>query len=766
MVSILALTSSLTWFVTCCLAQQAREHFTVADEIGLTSFGGPFGHQESAEVLFSPDGNYFAVDTSRGRLDLNRPEDSLRFYRSQDIEDFLKGSDASQPPVPLWVLALSTDKEGPIIHDWCWLSDSSGVAFLERMAGGNQSLVLADLRKKTVEPLTSEKELVRAFVIRDRRHYVYSVDDPIEAQKRQAEHGVPAIVGTGRDIYELIFPESPVTVRLSSRYRALRAVVGGKRLEVAHNGWFRYWNPQPLAMSPDGRYLVTTLPVPEVPVAWETLFPPPSAAPSSFPRVRARYQDAQSDDRTIYQYVLIGLETGSIHALTDAPTGEAAGWSALGSPSWSNDGQAILLPGTFLHSKDRAPSRPCVAVLDIPSDTSICVEELKAKTGSGFEEGYHLVRDARFVDGDKHRVRVKFWNPDYSTGSIEYRTAADGTWQVSEQIEAAPEAGQNGLEVVVKQGLSEPPVLIATNKNVSRVIWDPNPQLKDVELGRASVYTWKDKEGREWRGGLYKPSNYKAGQRYPLVIQTHGFSESYFAPSGIYPTAFAARALAAAGIVVLQVQDVTVCLRATIDEGSCAVYGYEAAANRLVSEGLIDPERIGIIGFSRTCFYVMEMLTRSSLHMRAASITDGTMGNYFQYLVWAGFEGSPQEFGAMIGAEPFGEGLQQWLKRSPGFNLDKVKAPLLVVGEGPLSLLLMWEPYAGLHHLQKPVDLVMFNTDEHVLTNPAVRMASQGGSVDWFRFWLQDYEDPNPAKAEQYKRWHDLRRREEVNEQN
>jgi len=42
----------------------------------------------------------------------------------------------------------------------------------------------------------------------------------------------------------------------------------------------------------------------------------------------------------------------------------------------------------------------------------------------------------------------------------------------------------------------------------------------------------------------------------------------------------------------------------------------------------------------------------------------------------------------------------------------------------------MWQPYAGLFYLHKPVDLIMLNTDEHVLTNPAVRMASQGASVD------------------------------------
>jgi hypothetical protein len=56
------------------------------------------------------------------------------------------------------------------------------------------------------------------------------------------------------------------------------------------------------------------------------------------------------------------------------------------------------------------------------------------------------------------------------------------------------------------------------------------------------------------------------------------------------------------------------------------------------------------------------------------------------------------------------------------------------------------------------------NTDEHVLTNPSVRLASQGGSVDWFRFWLQDYEDPVPPKAEQYARWRELRKLQQESE--
>jgi poly(3-hydroxybutyrate) depolymerase len=215
--------------------------------------------------------------------------------------------------------------------------------------------------------------------------------------------------------------------------------------------------------------------------------------------------------------------------------------------------------------------------------------------------------------------------------------------------------------------------------------------------------------------------------------------------------------LATAGVVVLQVN--TCPIIATPEEGPCNVGGYEAAVNQLANEGMIDPDRVGIIGFSRTCFYVMETLTTGRLHISAASITDGVMMDYYQYLNSSDIPGNAvaKEYDAIIGGRPFGAGLDQWRKHSPLFNIEKVNAPLLIVGEGPNSLLSMWGPYAALRHLNKPTDLVLLNSDEHVLTNPAVRLASQGGSVDWFRFWLQDYEDPDPAKADQYKRWRELR---------
>jgi hypothetical protein len=749
----------------CALAQQSKRPFTIADDIGYRHFvPDGYANFDGVEgIVFSPNGKFLAVLTSRGKLDLNQVEDSLRFYRTRDIQDFLEHSDKLQPPPPVWVVNRVA-KEEPIA-DFRWLADSSGVALLEHIEESLDSrIVLANLAKKSTEILPGAVFKFGGFDIASRENYVYvGVEDAARKelqQKLEAERRAPMTVLSGTDVAEAIVPDAPGLVfRNLSDKRHLWVVAGGHRSELSRGGTpfaISDLDSSMLVMSPDGHSLVTKLSVQNIPPSWETLYPPP------YP---GDIDSGIHAGGSAFEYVRIDLKTGELQALTDAPEADAAGWAAAGygKPSWSSDGQAILLTGTFLKSKDNAPSRPCVAVVDLPSNNVSCVEELKGRKGPGkdLEQGYHWIMSARFTGGDKNLAEIRFMtfeNRDESNGTIKYQRTSSGVWQVTGQSEDLREPGPKDLEISIKQGLGQPPLLVASNKETSRVIWNPNPPFENVDLGRVRVYSWKDKEGRDWTGGLYMPAGYQAGNGYPLVIQTHGFSESWFTPSGSHPTVFAARALTAAGIAVLQIGGARHCGGAGVEEAACEVSGFEGGVKGLVADGLVDAQKLGYIGFSRSCWYGMEMLTNGSIPLKAALLADGITVDYFEFALFG-----MGAFNDLIGAAPIGEGLQVWLKRSPGFHLEKVTAPLLIEVENNkgLGAISMWQPYSVLRYLHKPVQMVMLNTDEHVITNPAERMVSQGLSVDWFRFWLQGYEDPDPAKAEQYKRWRGLRKLQE-----
>ncbi len=104
------------------------------------------------------------------------------------------------------------------------------------------------------------------------------------------------------------------------------------------------------------------------------------------------------------------------------------------------------------------------------------------------------------------------------------------------------------------------------------------------------------------------------------------------------------------------------------------------------------------------------------------------------------------------------------MENSPGFNIDNVHTPLLISALRPDSVMIEWEWFAGLTRLGRPVEMLYIHNGSHNLEKPWDRMVSQGRNVDWFSFWLKGEEDPDPAKAEQYARWRELRKLQEENE--
>ena len=757
-ITLVALVSVLS---LCTFGQApANRRFTPKDDVGLILFEYAGRGAPGGVIKYAPDSRYFVVVTERGRLDLNAPEDTIWVFRSEDVQRFVQHPERVSPPIALQLAQVTSDKDGPLIEKVHWLYDSSGIAFTALKKNACclfHQLFLADVRTHMVKTLTPEDQDVGEFDVRNESSYVYEVEAPVllAAPKEDPQ---PAVAMTGKLLRTIAFPNTEQ--RLTSfNATGLWAVLDGERRQVLDAK--SYEAPRfgsNLSLSPDGHSVVAILKAEHPPEAtWARYKAPPGYDKFKMPLDTSAYHR-------------IDLTTGSKKLLVNAPYGMNQDWhSYLLKAAWSADGESLLLPSTFFpldvtDAKDITDreSHPYMAVLRLKKGELSKVLALKA----GLDKERYAVKDARLEDDRTVVINFdrSYFLPDQAPAAI-FHQEANGTWQQAAGTED-PQLAMLPFRVEKRESVSQPPLLVAEDRatRASHVIWDPNPQLKDIELGPAEVIHWKDDTGYEWEAGLVKPPDYTPGKRYPLVIQTHGFVKSLFLSNGIFTSAFAAQALAAHGIVVVQM-GWNPNNFSTRKEGPDQVAGFESVVKKLTDEGLVDPARVGAIGFSRSVYHVLAAITTVEHLFAAASVTDGVTFGYFEYLssVDGGLDRTVDQIN---GGKPFGaEGLKNWLARSPEFNMDKVRTPLLLLQPGAWGVLADWEPYAALRFLKKPVDLIMLQPGSHVMTNPTQRLASETSNVDWFDFWLNSHEDPDPTKAEQYKRWRELRKLQEQNEE-
>jgi hypothetical protein len=757
----------------------ARRSFTVKDSIEISYIVSPTpsGMVGLADALptgmpiFSPDGKYFLLLTQRGVLEANNLEATLWLFDKQDVyASVCNGSDAHSLARTLVTLRVGTNT--PVISDVRWLADSKRVSFLGKAGTVYQRLFIADIRTGSMSAITKDNEYVSAYDIRDETiAYTALIMDGVS---HNTDRRVVSVMG--EDIYSLLYPQSKDLDDLDDASvqgyaNALHVMRHGQELPVSfgmENRPLRLFIPT-LSLSPDGKRLVTVAPVQNFPGEWSEYQP---AWESDFLRLSQDNKYALADENPFKasQYVLIDVDTGMVSPLLNAPAGRALGFAVPARAFWFADSRRAILSNSFLpldevneeQEKSRRRQTPAVVMVDVLNRSKRIVTYLP-RIPWGAKVWYDVgdvswsqMKDEIIMTytgvGDQAGVPA----PDrYILKSGEWVKTPLSTLKERQTI-------SDTAELSIDQDLDQPPVLSGhCHGSRSRsVIWDPNPQLKTLRLGKVSLYQWRDKTGDSWSGLLALPPDYDPAVRYPLVIQTHGYDAKRFFSDGEYTTGSGGRALTANGIIVLQM-GIQFANFGTPDEASDQVLGFESAIASLAADGLVDRRRVGVIGFSRTCFHVLYALTQRPDLFAAASITDGVSMSYVQYMMSTDAASSLQDEVRQInGGLPFKKDLTNWIQRAPGFNLDKVEAPLFILSLEKGSLISQWESFAGLRILNKPVDMVWLRDENapHILVKPADRYLSQQGAVDWFVFWLKGDEDSDPTKAKQYARWHELRK--------
>jgi dipeptidyl aminopeptidase/acylaminoacyl peptidase len=347
----------------------------------------------------------------------------------------------------------------------------------------------------------------------------------------------------------------------------------------------------------------------------------------------------------------------------------------------------------------------------------------------------------------------------------------DTWWRKDSSPEASRSDNRRRVTVFIRENDNSPPILVGVDSlsTKERVLLDLNPNLtKTFTLGHVEEYSWRDRHNRRWSGLLYFPVHYKEKVRFPVVLQTHGSAEpSEFSLYGLGVSSgdpglgtgvsiYAAQALANRDIFVLQIEDKQDNLGSPAEAGMYMA-AYECAVSSLNRAGLIDANRVGLVGFSRSGWHVEYSISHSKFAYAAALVADNMDAGYLQWLIIPGY-GEAEN-----GAPPFGKGLRKWLELSPGFNVDKIRTPLrLQVMSGKEHLLFTgWETFSRLRRLGRPVEMAVLPDIEHGshnVQNPRQARFSQEGAVDWFDYWLNGRRDSSEAKRAQYNRWDALRR--------
>lgn len=729
---------------------------TVRDGIRMTSLAN---WRCGFTASFSPNGKKFVVVLRRGDLKRNLNEYTMVLWKTDSLN-------ANHMHV---ILKMSSSSFLPAIDpsSIAWSADGRSLTFLGEHQGERHEVFRLNMRTGAIRALTHSltsvlaystdvSSSVLAYEALPRRRSLWD--------KLTAERGLvvttqhPADLISGIDgSYSGVNQHRRLFVRDKFGLREIRPMPGSA---FAADALERNWNN--IAVSPNGHYLVTTerMPFQDIPESWRKYG---GYARIAF-KIMGRQKKAGISD--ISRYILVDLRTGRSRVLLNAPI--------FGVPTnrviWSPDSRSVILSESRLPIGERKSFRGQLrrgGQSESPKDTV----EVNVNTGQITPVGANCHQAVAWTHGEL----VCNASPD----SIELRTKqyAEQTYFKKSSLVRAftcprPERArfqkrggkwrpmdrpvQQKIDVFLRQGLNSPPELYyrMRRQKKAKLLLALNPQFRRLQLAKERMVTWNWSKHQPVTGGLYYPLNYQAGKRYPLVIQTHGFHPGRFEFFGVLPTANAAQPLAAHGMFVLQLDDMRLTGKTgwQLYEVKAAANIYKSAIEFLDKKGLIDPRRVGIIGFSRTCLYVKWVLAHDPGLFAAASVTQGVDDGYVQYLLGS----KDYDVTGLYGGGPFGRHLKEWTRLSPSFNLVRVRTPLLITVPDNTLVLWDWEWFEGLRDLGKPVYMFMFDgrtRDTHLLQIPRDRFLSSEENVNWFDFWLNHRRDSNAVNPQQYRRW-------------
>ena len=259
-------------------------------------------------------------------------------------------------------------------------------------------------------------------------------------------------------------------------------------------------------------------------------------------------------------------------------------------------------------------------------------------------------------------------------------------------------------------------------------------------FAKSEVIRWKGANDEDVEGILYYPTKYEPGKKYPAITAIHGgplgADHDLWGESWAYP-------------IQLFTQQGAFVLRPNYHGSSgyglkfaesicCGKYydletpDINAGVDYLVAKGLVDPDRIGTMGWSNGSILSTSLITTYPDRYKVASVGAGDVE-------WISDWGNV-DFGESFDAYYFGKSPMQdpelYIKKSPFFKMDRVEAPVLIfhgTADRNVPPAQSWSYFRALQYYGKvPVKFVVFPGEPHGPRKLTHQLRKVSEEESWF----------------------------------
>jgi len=273
---------------------------------------------------------------------------------------------------------------------------------------------------------------------------------------------------------------------------------------------------------------------------------------------------------------------------------------------------------------------------------------------------------------------------------------------------------------------------------------------------RVEIIHWSGARGEEVEGVVYYPLEYEEGKKYPLILSIHGgptgtdrdrWTQSYSTPilllnqKGAFVLKANYHGSAAYGLDWVE----SICCG---NYYSLEIPDLESGVDYLIDRGLVDPDKLGTMGWSNGAILSIQLTT---LNPRYKAASTGA-GDVEWISDWANVDFGAAFDNYYFGAAPY-EDPQRYIELSPFFRLEDVKTPTIIyfgTEDRNVPTDQGWSHFRALQQIgQVPVKFILFPGEPHSIRKLAHQRRKVAEDLAWFdRYLFGTYEPENEALKE------------------